>query len=36
MLNTVNQMLTARFPYASAIAIGTAAALIFKELQWTL
>jgi len=31
---TIDSMLTMQFPYASAIAIGTAAALMLKEFQW--
>jgi prepilin peptidase CpaA len=33
---TVDSLLTSRFPYASAIAIGTSAALIIKESPWIL
>ena len=32
----VDATLSMKFPYASAIAIGTAAALLSKEFQWTL
>ena len=32
----VDALLSMKFPYASAIAIGTALALVFKEFQWTL
>jgi prepilin peptidase CpaA len=33
---TVDALLLTRFPYASAIAIGTSAALIIKEIPWIL
>ena len=32
----VDALLSMKFPYASAIAIGTAVALVIKEFQWTL
>ena len=33
---SVDGILSMKFPYASAIAIGTAVALVTKEFQWTL
>ena len=34
--STVDALLALRFPYASAIAIGTSITLIIREIQWTL